>query len=25
MAGPDVPAFAPECFDKKGQIKKKCL
>jgi hypothetical protein len=25
LAGPAVPAFAPECFDKKGQIKKKCL
>jgi len=25
FAGANVPAFAPECFDKKGEIKKRCL
>lgn len=25
FAGANVPAFAPECFDKNGQIKKRCL
>ncbi|MDB5736756.1 MAG: hypothetical protein JWO65_424 [Sphingomonas bacterium] len=24
-AGTDVPGYAPECFDRKGQLKKKCL
>lgn len=25
FAGAEVPAYAPECFDKKGQVKKSCL